>query len=119
MEDDIDWDVRLHEQMSRLWSNLGQKRLQSWECVLLECFQKRTWLTPTSVLWLGHYGETFDPTDPGLTTFHDPTLPDSLIDFYSRSTSQFPPQSRGVHRSDFPLGTFAYAVSYHGAKKIL
>lgn len=63
--------------------------------------------------------KTFDPTDPGLTTFHDPTLPDSLTDFYSRSTSQFPPQSRGVHRSDFPLGTFAYAVSYHGAKKIL
>lgn len=38
MEDDIDWDVRLQEQMSRLWSNLGQKRLQSWECVLLEWF---------------------------------------------------------------------------------
>ncbi|KAH7064182.1 hypothetical protein BKA63DRAFT_525983 [Paraphoma chrysanthemicola] len=102
LEDDVDWDVRLREQMSYFWSNFGQDWMHDWD-----------------VLWLGHLGETFDPADPGLITFHDPTLSRSLADFYLKSTTHLPPQTRGVHPSNFPLGTFAYAVSYHGAQKIL
>lgn len=130
MEDDMDFDVRLKEQL-QLFA-LGSRFVQS---------------TPTSndpvspygddwdLLWLGHCGEVFPeelpehksqpPNDPEILTMSrkyairsDPTVPPpdkvtGLQDFTSF------PYTRWVHQSGGPICTFAYAVSNRGARKIL
>lgn len=53
------------------------------------------------------------------TVFHDPTVPYNLSVGFADMMSYFPARSRVLHTSNFPLATFAYAISFPGAQKIL
>lgn len=88
------------------------------------------------VLWLGHCGEPFPEdlpenqnlpdTDPGFqamarkwTILNDATVPPldhvtGIVDF-----QRYPERTRWIHVTAAPICTFAYALSYRGAQKIL
>ncbi|POS69761.1 hypothetical protein DHEL01_v211846 [Diaporthe helianthi] len=106
MEDDVDWDVNVRQQMARILHEFDrdQSRMTAdWD-----------------VLWLGNVGERFPKDDDRKIVFQDPTVP-SLQELSQgfNSVKSFPEHSRVIHPSDFPLCTYAYAVSYAGAQKIL
>lgn len=62
----------------------------------------------------------FPKDDERKIVFQDPTVPSrqSLSPGFN-SVKDFPEHSRVIHPSDFPLCTYAYAVSYAGAQKVL
>ncbi|KAF2218144.1 hypothetical protein BDZ85DRAFT_270893 [Elsinoe ampelina] len=90
--------------MTSLWSHMVEKGVpHDWD-----------------ILWLGHMGDSVLSDDIEAFQYNDVTVPvtsDSSPEFNDQH--MFPDQSRTVHRSDFPLCTFGYAVSYQGAQKIL
>ncbi|KAJ0103955.1 hypothetical protein J7T55_010972 [Diaporthe amygdali] len=106
LEDDVDWDVRVRQQMARIVQQFQQDQsslTEDWD-----------------VLWLGNVGERFPKDDERKIVFQDPTVPSrqNLSPGFN-SVKAFPDQSRVIHPSDFPLCTYAYAVSYAGAQKVL
>lgn len=62
----------------------------------------------------------FPKDDDRKIVFQDPTVP-SLQELSPgfNSVKSFPEHSRIIHPTDFPVCTYAYAVSYAGAQKIL
>lgn len=80
------------------------------------------------VLWLGHCGEIFSetlpenegkPHYPKYVIKDDETVPPfgkvtGLVDFKA-----YPEFTRWIHTSGAPICTFAYALSYRGAQKVL
>lgn len=62
----------------------------------------------------------FPKDDERKIVFQDPTVPSrQYLSPGFNSVKEFPEHSRVIHPSDFPLCTYAYAVSYAGAQKIL
>ncbi|KAI7782797.1 hypothetical protein LA080_012838 [Diaporthe eres] len=110
LEDDVDWDVNVRQQMARIVQEFQQDQLRltaDWD-----------------VLWLGNVGESlvgrFPKDDERKIVFQDPTVPSRQhLSPGFNSVKEFPEHSRVIHPSDFPLCTYAYAVSYAGAQKIL
>ncbi|KAF4550863.1 Hypothetical protein D9617_15g042140 [Elsinoe fawcettii] len=102
LEDDVDWDKGLRNQMHMVWDVLAAANLD-WD-----------------VLWLGHQGDHI-PADAAVNLdMRDPSVPSSDARTpWLNDTSMFPEGIRKIHDSDFPLGTFAYAVTSSGAAKIL
>ncbi|KAF4548250.1 Hypothetical protein D9617_30g011550 [Elsinoe fawcettii] len=119
LEDDVDWDMRIRNQMDSLHHMMSRNLAgNEWD-----------------VLWLGHMGDAqvavrFESShsndcsvrqdDHRSISYLDETVPiieDRSPGFNDRYT--FPDKTRVVHMSDFPLCTFGYAVSLQGARKIL
>ena len=76
------------------------------------------------ILWLGHCGEGTRADDPRLfTILNDPTVPkfSHFINHFGRGfdPAVAPEHTRFVHASNLPVCTFAYAISYAGAQKLL
>ncbi|KAF9738971.1 hypothetical protein PMIN06_007764 [Paraphaeosphaeria minitans] len=144
LEDDLDWDIRLRSIQVPLAANaartlmpperslsplgrLPQNRTQYWG-------DFRAW----DLLYLGHCGDYFNRvTYEGLDfdsklftlndvphlTYHDPTMParSKLHPFTQHLLSilNVPEHGRALHRSKFPLCSFAYAVTRPAAKLLL
>lgn len=81
------------------------------------------------ILWLGHCGAKLPPASPHhpnrLLALNDPTVPSPQflkpmrnrpMDSYA---ALYPPQTRIYHRTNTTLCTVAYALTQHGARKIL
>lgn len=112
MEDDVDWDIKIKEQMQLVAPML--KALTN-----AASDSHSPYGDSWDLLWLGHSG---DPIDFGVGRFQltmDRTLPDSTIyrHVYGGG-SYYPPQLRAVHYSVAPLCTFAYAVTHAAALKM-
>ncbi|KAF2871347.1 hypothetical protein BDV95DRAFT_495105, partial [Massariosphaeria phaeospora] len=83
--------------------------------------------TPSwEILYLGHCGDAPSPADLSrhpYTTYHDASVPPfSALHPVTQSTlttHHLPPSTRLIHRSHWPLCTFAYAVTRASARRIL
>ncbi|KAH8759873.1 hypothetical protein F5883DRAFT_524803 [Diaporthe sp. PMI_573] len=111
LEDDVDWDVNVRQQMARIVHEFEQDQstlTADWEYSAL-----RVILTSGGT-------SRFPKDDERKIVFQDPTVPSrgNLSPGFN-SVKSFPEHSRVIHPSDFPLCTYAYAVSYAGAQKIL
>jgi hypothetical protein len=113
MEDDVDWDLAIKYQLSMVAPMIRQVTNSS-----DTTGQWSPYGNEWDLLWLGHCGELTPKTGTVLTQF-DETLPTSPLyrETYGDYT-YFPPQLRLVHRSRWPLCTYAYAVTALGARKI-
>lgn len=112
MEDDVDWDVKIKDQMpliapmvkalTKASANSHSPYGDEWD-----------------VLWLGHSGDPIDFGEGRFKAEMDPTLPESTIyrHVYGGG-SYYPPQLRAVHYAVAPLCTFAYAVTRTAALKM-
>ncbi|KAK2628995.1 hypothetical protein QTJ16_002098 [Diplocarpon rosae] len=129
MEDDMDWDVRLKDQLQDIAA--GTRTLQPLRTHPSASPYGDDW----DLLWLGHCGEVFpekleeyasmDPNSPDFvyvstkyTIENDLTVPPParVAGFQNYTTS---PYTRWVHVTGAPICTFAYALSLEGAKKVL
>ncbi|PBP20863.1 hypothetical protein BUE80_DR008440 [Diplocarpon rosae] len=129
MEDDMDWDVRLKDQLQHIAA--GARTLQPLPTHPPASPYGDDW----DLLWLGHCGEVFpevleeyasmDPNSPDFvyvstkyTIENDLTVPPParVAGFQNYTTS---PYTRWVHVTGAPICTFAYALSLEGAKKVL
>ncbi|RCI09454.1 hypothetical protein L249_3731, partial [Ophiocordyceps polyrhachis-furcata BCC 54312] len=134
LEDDVDWDVRLRSvQMPLLSSALG-KILPGSVSTAYPYGKPDDW----DLLYLGHCGDYWGPVYEGFQADHykpedlaetahvafaDSTMLD-MKDLHPWTSSQFArlavaPSTRLVHRSKFPLCTFAYAVTRASASRLL
>lgn len=112
MEDDVDWDVRIKDQM-RLVAPLIRELTSSAKG------STSPYGDSWDVLWLGHSGDPIDFNDERYKLAFDETLPESTIYRHVYGgRSYFPPQLRAVHYSVAPFCTFAYGVTQASALKM-
>ena len=137
LEDDVDWDIRLRTQQIPLVQRAIRRHSPLPPDTTTERYpfgDPRAW----DLLYLGHCGDYFHGMDIGFedghvtpqdlrqtlhTLFRDPTLPDR-DDLHPWTASLLrnlgvPERARLVHRSRFPLCTFAYAVTRASAHRLL
>ncbi|KAI9685744.1 MAG: hypothetical protein M1822_004304 [Bathelium mastoideum] len=121
MEDDVDWDIRLRTvQIPKVAAGLRQ----------LTRSNAGYYGDPNNwdILWWGHCGDIHSPekfNDPNLTrySFVDDTLPPrdrmhpDMRNFLERVGVE--KDVRMVHKTVFPLCSFAYAVTQDSARKLL
>jgi len=125
MEDDVDWDVNIKSQLS-IFAPGARQIADTSSSPVPDSPYGSEW----DVLWLGHCGEHFpemvepkldnpdvrkyiienDATVPGF----GPETPKGFIRW-----REYPEHSRFVHRTGAPICTYAYALSYKGAQKLL
>ncbi|KAI9828325.1 MAG: hypothetical protein M1832_002753 [Thelocarpon impressellum] len=117
LEDDVDWDVHVHEQLRRFAEGVH---------VVLNTPVGPETTSPYGdgwdVLWLGHCGETIFPDHSTYRIADDDTMPDAdHLDSLANHPNweAFPPASRFVHVTGDPVGSFGYAVSRAGAQKLM
>ena len=137
LEDDVDWDIRLRTRQiplvaaamrSLMPPTPGQDDVYPWG-------DARDW----ELIYLGHCGDYFGIVDAdhlGVGFLHpedlqrlphvlyrDPSLPDpsDLHPFTASFLTAFniPAKTRVLHRSKFPLCTFAYALTRSAAQKLI
>ncbi|PNS19034.1 Procollagen galactosyltransferase 1 [Sphaceloma murrayae] len=111
LEDDVDWDMQIRDQMASVANALSHARTDESMGELAASWD---------VLWLGHMGDRISQADPSRVLVHDT----SVVPVDSRppgfnDPAAFPDETRVIHRTDYPLCTYGYAVSYEGAKSIL
>ncbi|KAM3066430.1 hypothetical protein ACMFMG_012071 [Clarireedia jacksonii] len=103
IEDDVDWDVRIKEQMGRVIDKLQTSSFtKNWD-----------------IIWLGTLGDRIPDDESQRSTIYDPTVPRNLSSGNAGVSKHFSTATRVLHRSDYPLSTLAYAVTYEGAQRIL
>lgn len=123
MEDDVDWDVNIKSQLSRFAP--GARQIAD---TTSSPAPDGPYGSEWDVLWFGHCGEHFpEMMEPKLETpdtrkyiiEDDMTVPgfDKLKGFIR--WKEYPEHTRFVHRTGGPICTFAYALSYKGAQKLL
>ncbi|KAF2096193.1 hypothetical protein NA57DRAFT_27677, partial [Rhizodiscina lignyota] len=126
IEDDVDWDIHLRSTQKAPPNNISQNNSMS---ALIDNPETDYWGHPSQweILYLGHCGDFFSANrlrnNLPHTTIHDTTLP-PVSHLHVRTRKfwkdlQLPHQSRLVHRSVWPLCTFAYAVNRKSAERIL
>ncbi|KAI9049405.1 hypothetical protein LZ554_006439 [Drepanopeziza brunnea f. sp. 'monogermtubi'] len=129
MEDDMDWDVRLKDQLQLIAA--GTSSLQSSSNPPFTSPYGDDW----DILWLGHCGEVFPETLPEYATMDaanpdivylskkytihdDPTVPPPAHTAGFQNYTAHP-STRWVHVTGGPICSFAYALSLEGARKVL
>ena len=113
LEDDADWDVRIHRTMAAV--SLAVRDLTE------ETLSPRAGLsygTAWDLLWLGHCGDNIPSSR--IVSFPDITAPlRSQFNGWNPAIQQLPEHTRLVHYSDGPICTYAYAVTHSAAWRIL
>lgn len=113
MEDDVDWDVRIKDQM-RLISDAVR------EFTYVDSQNTTPYGLSWDILWIGHCGEHTD-RDTRRIEFSDPSCP--LAENYTGWSKKFlenlAPGMRAVQRGRNPVCTFGYALTRRGAQKVL
>ena len=119
LEDDVDWDVRLKEQMLKIAPAVrgfaGVHDVSQNDQV--------PYGNGWDILWIGHCRETIDDSRGALAwqEFFDDTRPssDNYTGWGKDDTWKLKEGHRAVLWANEPLCTFAYAVSRRGAARIL
>jgi hypothetical protein len=136
MEDDMDWNVRLKSQLIEFAK--GARFLQSFSSPHKDVpsqMPNSPYGNEWDLLWLGHCGENF-PETLEENASKSPEDPDRV--FISRKYNISPddtvpppgfttgfqdfaaaPYTRWVHVTGEPICSFAYALSFEGARKVL
>lgn len=117
----MDWDLRLKSQMVDFARGTRS---------ILQNPQSAT--NPTSpygddwdILWPGHCGEILPEGEEAVrdmkmtVSYNDATVAPKEHQPWLKALSDYPDHTRIVHTSGGPLCTFAYAVSFKGAQKIM
>ncbi|KAI9806597.1 MAG: hypothetical protein M1825_006054 [Sarcosagium campestre] len=118
LEDDVDWDIRIKTQMAQFARGVRFLLPDPESTAPSESPYGDGW----DLLWIGHCGESLRPEGDRRTyvIYDDPTVPDfnhvSEPDF---NLTDWPEYTRLVHHSWGPICSFAYALSYSGAQKLL
>ena len=117
MEDDVDWDIRIKSQLIDfakgarwLMNNPANARMHSpygegWD-----------------VLWIGVCADQFPQDDDRMYVLpNDQSVPDhnSLRDNNIDQMKTYPEHSRLIHMAGGPICSFAYAVNYRSAQKLM
>ena len=114
-EDDADWDIRLTGQMVDLAK--GVRQLSG---VSFTDRQHSPYGDDWDVIWPGHCGVVLPKNDDRRYLIeNDETVAPKQHQKSIKALKDFPEGTRMVHRAGAPLCSFAYAVSYRGAQKIL
>ncbi|RFU28210.1 hypothetical protein B7463_g8131, partial [Scytalidium lignicola] len=115
MEDDVDWDIRIKQQMMDFAR--GTRALSD---IPLTEPQHSPYGDDWDILWPGHCGETLHPREN--TTYvisDDETVAPKAHQSWLKALKNYPEGTRIIHKAGAPICTFAYAVSYKGAQKIM
>jgi hypothetical protein len=113
LEDDVDWDVNVKKQMALISDNVRLFHNVSTE-------DKSPYGRAWDLLWLGHCGEHTDSGTKRLE-YPDPTVP-SVAQYIGWSKKWLPalvPGNRAIQNGINPVCTFSYAVTRHGAQRLL
>lgn len=132
LEDDVDWDILLQSSQIPLaaaaFHSLISPNTTSSSFLAFSPPKLNYWspLSEWELIWLGHCGDAATTSHvhsyPHLT-YKDPTVPPH--DFLEPTTAtqlsslNVPEKARILHRSYWPLCTFAYAVTRASAQRIL
>ncbi|MCJ1259563.1 hypothetical protein MMC24_007402 [Lignoscripta atroalba] len=113
IEDDSDWDLSIRQQTLPLATAIRNLTSPNITASTSPGPYGLAW----DLLWIGHCGDNWRDS-PSQTTYPDPTLipASSYRGFYHDG---MPPATRLVHYSTAPVCSFAYAVTRHGAQKII
>ena len=119
IEDDVDWDINLKSQLSDFAH--GSRFLQN---QTIDAKTHSPYGDGWDILWLGHCHDTIDKIDTRTYVIqNDPTVPaNERLTLGNKDhdlLNRWPDHSRVVHVVGAPICTFAYALSYRGAQKIL
>ncbi|RMX71787.1 hypothetical protein D0869_15278 [Hortaea werneckii] len=121
LEDDADWDVEIKAQVVRAQDYLRK---------LTEPAADSLWGTEWDVLYLGHCGDRYGPSNVGRALSlefvlcccslhaHHKVYEDSATPFHYGTLEPLPPGLRAIHQSTRPVCTYGYAVTAKGAEKI-
>ncbi|CAK40570.1 uncharacterized protein An11g02090 [Aspergillus niger] len=116
MEDDVDWDVNLKTQLQSF--ALGVRALQGADKKVTASPYGDDW----DIIWLGHCGMECRTNEPYFVSSNDTTvLPPHHFLPYWRDPPPFgiPDYTRLTCAVNDAVCSIVYAVSYHGAQKIL
>lgn len=141
MEDDVDWDIRVHSQMqdfakaSQLLLQPGQSQR---EYSIMDVPTVASSTSPYGdsdlwdLLWLGHCGSTIPDNGPKsgskiptgrVAILNDVTVPEPQHIRKQWGTNKtlaaYPPHTRLVSRSKANVCTLAYGITQRGARRIL
>ncbi|KAH8813116.1 hypothetical protein F5884DRAFT_673012 [Xylogone sp. PMI_703] len=115
MEDDVDWDIRIKEQM--LDFARGSRALFD---IPITLPQNSPYGDDWDILWPGHCGEVLPKNDDRVyVKYDDETVPPKAHQPWLKALKEYPEGTRIMHKTGAPICTFAYAVSYKGAQKIM
>ncbi|KUJ17655.1 uncharacterized protein LY89DRAFT_58730 [Mollisia scopiformis] len=115
LEDDVDWDVALKDQLE-----LVSPLIRTFSDTDLSTSKENMepYGTDWDLLWLGHCGDIIPRS--GVQSIYDTSLPvDGIYTESDGSQTRFPQFTRMVHRSVSPICSYGYAVTGHGAMRIL
>ncbi|KAK5949975.1 hypothetical protein OHC33_008936 [Knufia fluminis] len=132
IEDDVDWDVRLHQQLQDFALGSDYLLREYRQDTQASASSIQHFLTPETspygddwdVLWLGHCGSCIASPTRTVLFENDETVPEinkiSSFDNRERSFMQaYPQHTRVVTRVYDTTCTLAYAVSQRGARALL
>jgi hypothetical protein len=113
IEDDVDWDIHVKDQMALISDNVREFRDVEEED---ESPYGRSW----DLLWLGHCGEHTDPSTKRVE-FEDPTVPsvEQYVGWSKKWLPHLQAGNRAIQEGINPVCTFGYAVTSHGAQRLL
>jgi hypothetical protein len=117
IEDDVDWDIRILSQM--LDFAKGTRYIHN---ISPTAKQHSPYGDEWDVLWPGHCGGFghIDPEDPTYNIENDLTVPPKKHQTpLAPVLKDLPEFTRSVHRAVEPICTFAYAISFAGAQKVI
>jgi len=115
MEDDVDWDIRLPLQMPDFAR--GVRTLSN---IPLAAPQHSPYGDDWDVLWPGHCGEVLpEHDDRRFIISDDITVAPKEHQPWLRALADYPEGTRLVQKAGAPICSFAYAVSFRGAQKLL
>ena len=133
LEDDIDWDVRIKDQLSdfALSVRMMLQRYPAAAVGEVELNRSTSWLAPShspyghgwDMLWLGHCGAAIPDKENGRVVHRgDRTVPEHQhMRIWSKQLlDEYEPHTRIVYRArEGAVCTFGYAVTQAAARRIL
>lgn len=115
MEDDVDWDIRIKKQMEDLAR--GTRTISN---ISMTEPQHSPYGDDWDIIWPGHCGEVLPKNDDNIYVISDDeTVAPKAHQPWLKALKEYPEGTRIIHKTGAPICTFAYAVSYKGAQKIV
>jgi hypothetical protein len=118
LEDDTDWDIRIKDQLRPFAE--AARTFQGYD---VESTTNSPYGDDWDVLWVGHCHDVPNEANTTRVEYYDPTT--VSVEYMRINQSQkdwlanFTDHTRIVQYGDAPICSYAYAVSYRGARKLL